>query len=361
MKLKESKGISLIVFTIILAVLVVVAGGIIVYLINNPVKEGTTVVQTPTNVGNLNSSNEVQLSKEEALTKGNELYKKVNDYILKRTDNIENLTTSNAKKQLNQLKDDEEKIMFSIFNDVDVGKVELIVNNITNDTITFNVLHYNLVDAPGVEERVEYTFENAFKIIKENNQWVIDSVEGNRVYNDSTQNDNTNTEQDKEMTADERFAIYAKGLKQSLSKFSEFGEIFDGERYQCKVPVDFDVADERIEDISIAYNGDLHLKFKSNSDLGKKYGSNYKLASNIIKAGAMQMGQDVSTFIYAINDSGEFLYCRVEQSSNNNLKLNVISKLKNIVEIQRFSNGETGALLVAIDIDGKMYDIKDYI
>ena len=39
MKLKENKGMSLIVLTIILAVLVVVAIGVIVYLLKNPVKE----------------------------------------------------------------------------------------------------------------------------------------------------------------------------------------------------------------------------------------------------------------------------------------------------------------------------------
>lgn len=48
MKLKENKGMSLIIFTIILAVLLIVAGCVIVYLLNNPVKEGSTT-QTPTN------------------------------------------------------------------------------------------------------------------------------------------------------------------------------------------------------------------------------------------------------------------------------------------------------------------------
>ena len=47
MKIKENKGMSLIVFTIVLAVLVVVAGGIIVYLLNNPVKENVAI-QSPT-------------------------------------------------------------------------------------------------------------------------------------------------------------------------------------------------------------------------------------------------------------------------------------------------------------------------
>ena len=80
--------------------------------------------------------------------------------------------------------------------------------------------------------------------------------------NEIKSNENKETvTQTKEMTANERFAVYAKGLKQSVSKFSEFGEIFDGKRYQAEVPVDFNVADERIEDIKIDYNGELYLKF----------------------------------------------------------------------------------------------------
>ena len=49
MKLKECKGMSLIAFTIVLAVLVVLAGGVIVYLLNNPVKENVAI-QNPTGV-----------------------------------------------------------------------------------------------------------------------------------------------------------------------------------------------------------------------------------------------------------------------------------------------------------------------
>ena len=60
MKLKESKGMSLIVFTIILAILVVVAIGVIVYLLNNQVKEGTTI-QTPTELQNNMANNEVEI------------------------------------------------------------------------------------------------------------------------------------------------------------------------------------------------------------------------------------------------------------------------------------------------------------
>ena len=60
MKLKQSKGMSLIVFTIILAVLVVVAGGVIVYLLNNPVKENVAIQnQTGTQTNTDNNQNKV--------------------------------------------------------------------------------------------------------------------------------------------------------------------------------------------------------------------------------------------------------------------------------------------------------------
>ena len=72
MKLKESKGMSLIVFTIVLAVLVVVAGGVIVYLLNNPVKE-KVAIQNPTNVGNLNSSEKVEIPNEDNKLETNNL------------------------------------------------------------------------------------------------------------------------------------------------------------------------------------------------------------------------------------------------------------------------------------------------
>jgi len=60
MKLKESKGMSLIIFTIILAILVVVAGGVIAYLLNNPVKENVVIQnQAGTQTDTDNNKNKV--------------------------------------------------------------------------------------------------------------------------------------------------------------------------------------------------------------------------------------------------------------------------------------------------------------
>lgn len=68
MKLKESRGMSLIVFTIVLAILVVLAGGVIVYLLNNPVKE-KVAIQNPTGVqSNLGSIETNVENKKEPIT-----------------------------------------------------------------------------------------------------------------------------------------------------------------------------------------------------------------------------------------------------------------------------------------------------
>lgn len=70
MRLKENKGISLIVFTIVLAVLVVLAGGVIVYLLNNPVKE-QVAVQNPTSETGTNSSTNVEEKNDNITNKQN--------------------------------------------------------------------------------------------------------------------------------------------------------------------------------------------------------------------------------------------------------------------------------------------------
>ena len=62
MKIKENKGMSLTVFTIIIVILLVVAIGVIVYLVNNPVKENV-LTQNPTSIqSNMNSDENKMLS-----------------------------------------------------------------------------------------------------------------------------------------------------------------------------------------------------------------------------------------------------------------------------------------------------------
>jgi len=111
------------------------------------------------------------------------------------------------------------------------------------------------------------------------------------------------------------------------------------------------------DNITIKIDNEGNAYFELSGKLEKKYGSEYKIASNVIKAGAMKYGQDGAIVIYAINNSGEFSYSLINLTSNE-LKMQTIDSFKNIVEVQRYNNGETSMLLVAIDIDGIMHDIK---
>lgn len=119
MKLKENKGMSLIVFTIILAVLLVAAGGVIVYLLNNP----KVVEKTPTgeqnNVVNNesveNNSNNVIDKEDETDSTDINVYGVGNDF-----KNIEDV----AKLAWDSFKDTETKVLeYDLDND---GKKEKI-------------------------------------------------------------------------------------------------------------------------------------------------------------------------------------------------------------------------------------------
>ena len=65
----------------------------------------------------------------------------------------------------------------SMFAHTDAGRKELVISSISEDKIVFTVNCYNLVDEPGVEEKINYTYKNAFTIVKNNGDWLIDSIE----------------------------------------------------------------------------------------------------------------------------------------------------------------------------------------
>jgi len=103
MKLKENKGISLIVFTIILAVLVVVAGGVIIYLLKNPVKENVDIqnqIGTQTNTDNNQNKENIDKNNEED-SKYLELLKiSLDSYIsnLSALDKFDNISKANLEQ-----------------------------------------------------------------------------------------------------------------------------------------------------------------------------------------------------------------------------------------------------------------------
>ena len=103
-KLKASKGISLIVFTLILAVLLVV-GGVIVYLLNNPVKENVDIqnqIGIQTNTDN-NQNKLINLSEAEK--------KKIN----KKIDTVEMAYTLGYFESENKTLTEEDMLKIAIF------------------------------------------------------------------------------------------------------------------------------------------------------------------------------------------------------------------------------------------------------
>lgn len=167
-----------------------------------------------------------------------------------------------------------------------------------------------------------------------------------------------------EMTSDEKYKEYVDGLKNSLNNFSQFGEYYDENLVLPDVPTQYTVFDNLfgVEGIDLKPNGDAYIKLSAESNLSKKFGENYKIGTNIIKAGAMYCGQDASILIYMINDEGKFYYCELVDSyakiTEDTLKFKETTKLKNIVSVEQYKNSY---IIFAIDIDGKMYDVMDTI
>lgn len=77
MKLKDNKGMSLILFTIIILILLIVSIGVIVYLLNNPVKENV-LTQNPTSIqSNMNSDENKMLSENLDINNQNSVENKI--------------------------------------------------------------------------------------------------------------------------------------------------------------------------------------------------------------------------------------------------------------------------------------------
>ena len=168
---------------------------------------------------------------------------------------------------------------------------------------------------------------------------------------------------DKKVAIDERYKNYINGLKNSLKTVNEYGETFYGEKYDACLFYSGSILEfDGIENVYLKSNGDLYVQLSKDSYLGKKYGTKYKMTSNVVRAGVTEDGQD-GNGIYVIKDDGKFYYCKFSgwgaDSSENSLELKEITELKNIVNIESLHNGET-MIPFAFDIDGNIFDISKF-
>ena len=178
-----------------------------------------------------------------------------------------------------------------------------------------------------------------------------------------TLSENVTNNSTREMTADERYTIYINGLKNKRAEFinnqrkqyskymDEIGEpgiVLWNEGHMYGINV-----------MELDFQGNVNLHMKQGSEFYKKYGNDYKLATNMIDGGILSIGQDESILIYTIDTEGGFHYCTL-LDFNSNLTLKETSKLKNIVRVLGCNDGGGNGVL-AVDIDGNLYDVISII
>ena len=117
--------------------------------------------------------------------------------------------------------------------------------------------------------------------------------------------------------------------------------------------------------INITPTGDAYLCLSSSSAMAKKYGTKYKVKSNIINAGVSEYGQDGAKIFWFIDENGNVFYYDMgyisedESSYTVNLNLKSLPKLKNITQIISKAYPD-GACSARIDIDGNIIEIDEF-
>lgn len=158
--------------------------------------------------------------------------------------------------------------------------------------------------------------------------------------------DNKEENKKEELTADEKFKIYADNVKAEMNK-----------KYN-----DDDYAYDFVSETSLFYD----IALKSNGDLYiKRYGDgrnieyeNYKVASNVINFAITESGNGGCHYLAFVTDDGILSIAGLECSDKNNKFAVRKTDFKNIVTIMKGIKGANSsgvAQTIYIDIDGNMY------
>ena len=162
----------------------------------------------------------------------------------------------------------------------------------------------------------------------------------------------------KDMTADEKYKVYAEGMKKSIRKFKGAGEVYEEGQTDVELGENcqniWTAEENGIMGIYLDYTGTAYLRLNTNKVLGKKYGEKYKIASNIIKVGANAFGQDDSLVAWALDDEGKLHYAFIGEVDASTLEVKEYNKLKDIVDIDQYNY----ISLCAIDIEGNIYELE---
>ena len=177
---------------------------------------------------------------------------------------------------------------------------------------------------------------------------------------------------------DDLYATYLANMKKNINSLEDKqiktlnlgnGDSEQIETYEC-FEKSFEFTNNSANDdlnstASVAINSkeEAYIYFQDDISLSKKYGSSYKLGDNIIQLFKVNTIQDDNTIIFMLKDDGTLLYLASSNLENGDIKVNSINNLKNIINVDTKTsfNSDTNCSIVAIDIDGNMYELNNLI
>lgn len=175
--------------------------------------------------------------------------------------------------------------------------------------------------------------------------------EVNNTTNTEVRDNNTKTEiveKTREMTSDEKFAIYADNMLMNYMNKLANSTISGSSNFN----------DRELFGIMEIVNDNKSAKILFNGE------STYTtIATDVINCGVTSISQDNTVFIWAINTKGEVLGCKYNKDANTkeDVKLKKVEGLKNIISVNQNTilSGNSGyGKIVCFDIEGNMYEIK---
>lgn len=163
-----------------------------------------------------------------------------------------------------------------------------------------------------------------------------------------------------QMSSDEKFAAYAEGVKNELSKMKEnemeeysYEPFYMGDMSRVEKIENFN-----INDIYINQSGEVYISYKK-SKLGDF--EEIKVFDHAIDCGICEVGNGGCSYLVWIIGEDGYLYVDEHDTfeEENEIKFSFEKKdnLKNIVSVSNYMAFDA-ITAVCFDIDGKMYDIK---
>ena len=197
--------------------------------------------------------------------------------------------------------------------------------------------------------------------------------ENNITINEKTRNANKEISQENTSTiikntdSDDAYSNYSSKMQETITNNFNSQTVIDGEKIDAILFGEKSGAteDNGISGICIDKNKVAYLTLKEGSAINKKLGTDeYKLATDVIKCGVSQIGQDMSFAIWVINSKGEVYYQMMDAIQENtksnqisNIALKKADNLSKIIDVVRINDGESN-VLAAIDINGKLTYIE---